>query len=92
MKKTIALILLWSMPALLVWSVFTQTHYVNSRPTIADPQSGRVFALNVHGTTVYLTGWEYFSARRTFDIGMVVGIAGGLLWRSAKKKTVTQDR
>jgi hypothetical protein len=86
MSKIVALILMWSMPVCLGWSFYAQTHYVNSRPTVADPQAGRTFALNVHGTTVYLTSAEYFSARRTFDIGLIVGVAGGLLWRREKKK------
>jgi len=86
MKRKLAFGLLWAMPLMLIWSVYTKTLYVNTRPQNPNPQEGRIYSLNVHGTTVYLTRAEEFSADWMFDIGLVVGIAGGLLLRRVERE------
>ena len=35
-------------------------HYAFSRPAVRQPEAGRVYGLNTHGTVVYLTSHEHF--------------------------------
>jgi hypothetical protein len=51
----LAILLMWSMPSLLVLSVFLHSHHADTRPEKPEPKTGRIFPLNVHGTVVYLT-------------------------------------
>jgi len=48
--------------ALIVWftSMFLWMYYDHTRPTVADPSTGRIYPLNSHGSIVYLTQPEQF--------------------------------
>ena len=39
-------------------TVFLQYDYMYSRPRVPQPENGRIYSLNVHGTIVYLTQQE----------------------------------
>ena len=51
--------------ALLVWAYFyyLSNHYDDTRPTVADEVSGRVYPLKSHGHVVYLTMTEEYLVR-----------------------------
>ena len=44
-------------------SLFFWTYYDYTRPRAADPATGRLYALNTHGSIVYLTQAEHLSIR-----------------------------
>jgi hypothetical protein len=56
-----ALKLLSGIAALCFWfsSFFVWLHFDTYGSTIAEPESGRVFQLNTHGSVVYLTAGEH---------------------------------
>jgi hypothetical protein len=43
-------------------SVLGQTFFSYFCPRVAEPEAGRIYPLNVHGTPVFLTVWEHLLA------------------------------
>ena len=78
-KKGLGYVLAALMPALMGLSWYRQSYYVNNRPERPDPASGQIVSLNVHGTTVYLTRFEYAMAEYAFYVGILSGLAGGAI-------------
>jgi hypothetical protein len=74
----------------LVMSVLTvyQVHrYGETRPTAADPASGRTHAVKIHERIVYLTGGEYGAAVTSHVMAIgAIGVFLGLLLKSRAKK------
>jgi hypothetical protein len=75
----------------LIMSVLTvyQVHrYGETRPTTADPASGRTHAVKIHDRIVYLTGGEYGAAVTSHVMAIgAIGVFLGLLLKSRAKKT-----
>lgn len=46
-------------------------HYALTRPAIRQPEGGRVYPLNTHGTVVYLTSREHFLLYSLIVVGVV---------------------
>jgi hypothetical protein len=80
--------------ALLVWAYFyyLSNHYDDTRPTVADEVSGRVFPLNSHGHVVYLTMTEEYLIR--FLVLAAVGcfISGFVIDRRFRRLSDDSDR
>ena len=74
----------------LIMSVLTvyQVHrYGETRPTVADPASGRTHAVKIHEKIVYLTGGEYGAAVTSHVMAIgAIGVFLGLLLKSRAKK------
>ena len=74
----------------LIMSVLTvyQVHrYGETRPTVADPASGRTHAVQIHEKIVYLTGGEYGAAVTSHVMAIgAIGVFLGLLLKSRAKK------
>ena len=74
----------------LIMSVLTvyQVHrYGETRPTAADPASGRTHAVKIHEKTVYLTAGEYGAAVSSHVMAIgAIGVFLGLLLKSRAKK------
>lgn len=45
----------------LMWWIL-EVYFAYTSPRAPDPASGKLFPINVHGTVVYLTRWEYLLA------------------------------
>jgi hypothetical protein len=83
--------LVWAVGLMaLVMSVLTvyQVHrYGETRPTAADPASGRTHAVKIHDRIVYLTGGEYGAAVTSHVLAIgAIGVFLGLLLKSRAKK------
>ena len=83
--------LVWAVGLMaLVMSVLTvyQVHrYGETRPTAADPSSGRTHAVKIHDRIVYLTGGEYGAAVTSHVLAIgAIGVFLGLLLKSRAKK------
>lgn len=52
-------------------TVYLNYHYIQTRPSVPQPEYGRTYALNVHGTVVYLTQDEEVQLNWLFR-GMMV--------------------
>ncbi len=74
----------------LIMSVLTvyQVHrYGETRPTAADPASGRTHEANIHQKIVYLTAGEYGAAVTSHVMAIgAIGVFLGLLLKSRAKK------
>jgi hypothetical protein len=74
----------------LIMSVLTvyQVHrYGETRPTVADPASGRTHAVKIHEKIVYLTSGEYGAAVTSHVMAIgAIGVFLGLLLKSRAKK------
>lgn len=83
--------LIWAVGLMaLVMSVLTvyQVHrYGESRPTVADPASGRTHMVKIHEKAVYLTAGEYGAAVTSHVMAIgAIGVFLGLLLKSRAKK------
>jgi hypothetical protein len=57
-KKMVAGVLVVGIFVCLGLVVYLDYHYIETRPNVPQPQQGRTYPLNVHGTVVYLTQHE----------------------------------
>ena len=75
----------------LVMSVVTvyQVHrYGETRPTAADPSTGRTHAVKIHQRIVYLTAGEYGAAVTSHMMAIgAIGVFLGLLLKSRRATT-----
>jgi hypothetical protein len=85
LKKAIGYLLTALMPALVLLSWYLQSYYVDHRPLQPTPSVGQIVSLNVHGTTVYLTGIEYVVAEYSFFVGIIAGLVGGAILQGSKR-------
>lgn len=61
---------------------FYSTHYYqNTRPTVSDEQSGRIYSLNEHGHIVYLTLGEQCGLFSLVFVAVGCFISGYLIER-----------
>ena len=73
-------------------TVYQVHHYGESKPTAADPASGRTHAVKIHERIVYLTGGEYGAAVTSHVTAVgAIGVFLGLLFKSRAKKAA-QDQ
>lgn len=74
----------------LIMSILTvyQVHrYGETRPTAANPGSGRTHAVRIHQKIVYLTAGEYGAAITSHVMAIgAIGVFLGLLLKSGAKK------
>ena len=69
-------------------TVYLVHYYGETRPTIEQPEVGRIHAVTIHARTVYLTSSEYAVAFAGHAIAIVaIGVFVGLLFRSFRAKT-----
>jgi hypothetical protein len=67
-------------------SVYLVHYYGETRPTIAQPDIGRVHPVAIHSRTVFLTGGEYALAIGTHAIAIVtIGIFIGMLLKARRR-------
>jgi hypothetical protein len=59
-------------------------HYSNVLPRTPQPQLGRIYPINNHGTVVYLTEHEQSELTLLFFAAFGFGISGGVLFASSK--------
>ena len=84
MKKTLAKLLLIIAFGIGFYFVYLNSHYANVLPKQPEPNVGRIYVLNVHGTIVYLTAQEN-SLLTYLQFGALgCGICGGLLWKRSE--------
>ena len=70
-----------------VATVYQVHHYGESKPTVADPASGRTHAVKIHERVVYLTAGEYGAAVTSHVMAIgAIGVFLGLLLKSRAKK------
>ena len=74
------------MVVLLVFSQYVEVNYGDSNPREPNIASGRVHALNVHGTVVFLNDDEERIEFWSFYGGLISGFLGGLLWKLAHRE------
>ena len=69
---------LLSLTGLIVWlgSAYLWYAYAQTRPPIANPLNGSVYALNTHGSVVFLTRAEWISLNALMGAGFGCVIAG----------------
>ncbi len=84
--------LIWAVGLIaLIMSVLTvyQVHrYGETRPTAADPASGRTHEVKIHQKIVFLTAGEYGAAVTSHVMAIgAIGVFLGLLLKSRGKKT-----
>ncbi len=84
--------LVWAVGLMaLIMSVLTvyQVHrYGETRPTTADPASGRTHAVKIHQKIVYLTGGEFGAAVTSHVMAIgAIGVFLGLLLKSRARKS-----
>jgi hypothetical protein len=61
--------------------------YATTRPTAADPASGRVYVHHVRGgTDVYVTQAEHLAAFGSFAGGTLLAVLGGFLFERSRRK------
>lgn len=82
--RTFSRQLTWSLGLLaLAMSIMTVAlvhHYGNSRPTVMQPQQGRIHPVKIHSRVVYITGGEYAMALGSHAIALVaIGAFLGVL-------------
>lgn len=67
--------------SLIFWfSSFFVWHYFDAyRPKAAQPENGRVFLLNTHGSVVYLTSGEHTFLYGLIAFGIVFFVLGAVL-------------
>jgi hypothetical protein len=65
---------------LLFGNSFVEDHYYYSRPRVAQPDLGRIYALNYHGVAVYLTKVERFWLYFLEGTGAICLGASLLIW------------
>jgi hypothetical protein len=70
-KKIIAIFLCVAMFICLGLGVYLDNHYAYTRPEKPQPEIGRVYPLNIHGTIVYLTKKEDLQMKWLFR-GMMI--------------------
>lgn len=61
-------------------------HYSNVLPRTPQPQLGRTYPINNHGTVVYLTEHEQSELTWLFFAAFAFAISGGVLFASSKGK------
>jgi hypothetical protein len=61
-------------------------HYSNVLPRTPQPQLGRIYPINNHGTVVYLTEHEQSELTWLSFAALGFGISGGVLFASTEKK------
>ena len=79
--KIITHLLIFMSIVLAFGGVYLDGHYANTLPKVASLNGGRIYPLNVHGTTVYLTSAEKSELEYLQIGGLFFGICGGLLWK-----------
>jgi hypothetical protein len=79
-KKLIAIALVMAIFICLGLDVYLNYHYVYTRPERPQPDIGRIYLLNVHGSIVYLTKQEDSLLNWAFQ-GMVISIAIAALFK-----------
>ncbi len=84
--RVASVIFMCAMPCALIASVYLHRHLADMCPRQPDPYVGRIYPLNVHGTTVYMTKVEDAAIAWIFNGGLLSGIVGGALWRSANRR------
>jgi hypothetical protein len=69
--------------AVAIWTVFLclMDHYDQTRPTVANEQSGQTHPLTNHGHVVYLTGMENFGQFFLPATAALCFISGYLIYR-----------
>lgn len=60
-----------------------ENYYAKEKPTSADPASGRVNELNVHGKFVYLTNGEVNLKAGIMGGTLLFMLLGGWLWTTS---------
>jgi len=66
-------------------TVYLVHYYGETRPTVAEEQSGRIHSATIHSRTVYLTSEEYALVITTHVLAVVsAGVFLGLLLRSIR--------
>lgn len=66
--------------------VYLEGHYANILPKEPKQSEGRTYLLNVHGTVVYLTGYEN-NLLNYFQYGaLACGLCGGFLWEKSTRR------
>ena len=81
--------LTWALGLLaLVMSIMTVTlvhHYGGSRPTMMEPEQGRIHPVKIHSRVVYITGGEYALALGSHAVALVaIGAFLGVLLLSRR--------
>ena len=67
-------------------TVYLVHYYGESRPTVAQVQTGRIHPAKIHERTVYLTNGEYTLAFTTHVIAIVaIGVFIGIALRSMRR-------
>ena len=59
--------------------VYLDYHYVYTRPPTPQPEIGRIYKLNVHGTIAYLTKEEDLQLNYLFWVGFISIIIGAII-------------
>jgi len=78
------------MVSLVTWWLL-EIYFSYTAPRAPEPSSGKLFSINVHGTVVYLTRYEYLLAGRlmffvAFYSFIVLGLLLGLLGNPFSKE------
>ena len=68
-------------------SVYLVHYYGETRPTVSQPNSGRVHPVAIHSRTVFLTDGEYALAVGTHAIAIIaIGVFIGMLFRTRRRR------
>jgi hypothetical protein len=69
-------------------SPYLDNLYATARPTMPDPESGRVYAHHVRGgTTTYVTRIEHWAAFGSFAGGILLSVIGGFLFERSRRRS-----
>lgn len=68
-------------------SVYLVHYYGETRPTVSQPNSGRVHPVAIHSRTVFLTDGEYALAIGTHAIAIIaIGVFIGMLLKTRRRQ------
>lgn len=80
-------VLLALMMVFIFTSFYLQRLALTSRPAAPDPSGGYVHAVEIKGKVVFVNAVESLLVQWTFPASLLVGLAGGLLWVAADKRS-----
>lgn len=61
--------------------------FLVSRPVAPSPEVGYTYPVDIKGKVVYLSWGEYTLKQWLFPASLLVGLAGGMLWVAADRRS-----